>query len=162
MLIRKSHESLGFPGKPRVLDSWLSTRDFQEVVESVESQGTPHFRGFPRFHCLLESQESCYSQKSGRAWKVRKKCSTLSWLSPTCKKARKARNDSQLSRIPRFLGKRRIPYPKSLEKHENPGKYSMYFPDFSLYAKNTYIFSTHTLKAWKRIGLSTFLWFSNA
>ena len=91
------------PGKPGV--SWLSRKArrllafhvFQEILESVESQETPHFPGFPRFHCLLGSQE-CYSQKPGKAWKARKKCSTLSWLSPMCKKARKAGNDSQLSK----------------------------------------------------------------
>ena len=89
---QESQESLGFPGIGG--DSWL-----QEI---------PHFPGFPRFHCLLESQE-CYSQKPGEAWKARKKCSALSWLSPMCKKAQKGRNDSQLSRIPPFLGKHGIP-----------------------------------------------------
>jgi len=63
-------------------------------------------------------------EKPVKAWKVRNKYSTLSWLFPMCKKARKARNDSQLfgpSRTPRFLGKHGIPIRKvwkSMESQE--------------------------------------------
>ena len=68
---------------------------------------------------------NCTPQKPGKARKVRKKWSTLSWLSPMCKKARQAWNDSLLSwlfRILRFPGKPRILHPKSLEKPRKAGR----------------------------------------
>ena len=103
---QESQESLGFPGKRG--DSWLSTLS-RKSWKAWKGKRLCTFRAFQDSTVSWEARNVNYSQKPGKAWKARKKCSTLSWLSLICKKARKARNDSQLSRIPRFLGKHGIP-----------------------------------------------------
>ena len=100
-------KSLGKPGKPgrnapRVLCFPLCAK----------KRGKPGMiASFPGFRGFLESM-GYQPEKPGKAWKARNKYSTLSWLFPMYKKARKARNDSQLSglsRTPQFLGKHGIP-----------------------------------------------------
>jgi len=154
---------------PAFQDSAVSWKAWDTNLKSLEKRGKPginiprfpgfslctkkrgkpgiiaSFPGFPGLHGFLESMEY-QPEKSGEPGI---NIPRFPGFSLCLKKHEKRAIDSQLSRIPRFLGKRRILYPKSLEKHGKPRKNISYFPGFSLYARNTEIFSTHTQRPGK-------------